>query len=51
MKGMAKAFALGGSLAAFFYLAVTAGLETGFRLRQTVADRRARREKQERTET
>lgn len=46
-----KAFALGGSLGAFFYVAVTVGMEAGFRARQAVADRRARREKQERTET
>ena len=53
MRGAAKAAAVGAAIGAvvspFLYLTVTVGLEVGFRLRQAVADRRARRDKQERT--
>lgn len=48
MKNAGKAFVLGGSLAAFFYLAVSKGVDVGFRLAGWVA---RRREARERTET
>lgn len=55
MRGAAKAAvvgaAVGGTVSAFLYAAVTVGLEAGFRARQAVADRRARREKQEQERT
>lgn len=48
MKSLGKAFVLGGSLAAFFYLAVSRGMDIGYRLAAWVG---RRRETQERTET
>lgn len=48
MRSVGKAFLLGGSLAAFFYLAVSKGVDVGFRAAAWV---QRRREARERTET
>lgn len=48
MKNVGKAFVLGGSLAAFFYMTVRFGVDLGFRAAGAV---QRRREARERTET
>jgi hypothetical protein len=52
VRGAVKAAVVGAAVGAvvspFLYFTATVGFEAGFRARQAVADRRARREKQER---
>lgn len=48
LRAFPPAFLLGGSLAAFFYLAVSRGMDAGYRAAGWVA---RRREARERTET
>ena len=47
MKSVGKAFLLGGSLSAFFYLAVSRGIDLGFRAAAWVERRRVARERTE----
>ena len=48
MKGAGKAFLLGGSISAFLFLAVSRGIDVGYRAADWV---KRRREARERTET